>query len=133
MRRNHIRSLVKNHRNCSLRTSTKGGLFRTLNSYAFNFKGGLCNRRTGYCPYRGSPGEIFLSSTNRFTFYSVKATCTKTTGIKLSIFSTEVASPSSIFMAKKVVGYARTRSPNLSIQRPVLYQYATNKALRSVV
>ena len=32
----------------------KGRLFRTFNSYSFNFKGGLCNRRsrTGYCPYR---------------------------------------------------------------------------------
>ena len=26
----------------------KGRLFRTFNSYSFNFKGGLCNRRTGY-------------------------------------------------------------------------------------
>ena len=46
------RSLFKNHRNCSLRTSAKGRLFRTFNSYSCNFKGGLCNRRTGYCPYR---------------------------------------------------------------------------------
>ena len=30
----------------------KGRLFRTFNSDSFNFKGGLCNRRTGYCPYR---------------------------------------------------------------------------------
>ena len=49
---NRKRSLFKNHRNCSLRTSTKGRLFRTFNSYSFNFKGRLCNRRTGYCPYR---------------------------------------------------------------------------------
>ena len=40
-------SFFKNHRNCSLRTSAKGRLFRT-----FHFKGGLCNRRTGYCLYR---------------------------------------------------------------------------------
>ena len=51
---NRKRSLFKNHKNCSLRTSTKGHLFITFNSYSFNFKGGLhvCNRRTGYCPYR---------------------------------------------------------------------------------
>ena len=47
MRWNFKRSLFKNRRNCLLRTSTKGRLFRT-----FNFKGGLCNRRTGYCPCR---------------------------------------------------------------------------------
>ena len=34
---------------------------------------------------------------------------------------------------QKSVGYARTRSPDLWIHRAVLYQYATNKALRSVV
>ena len=51
MRWNCKRSLFKNHRNCLLRTSTKGRLFRTFNSYSFNFKGGLCNRRTGYRPY----------------------------------------------------------------------------------
>ena len=49
---NRKRSLFKNHRNCSLRTSTKGRLFRTFTSYSFNFKGGLCNRCTGYCPYQ---------------------------------------------------------------------------------
>ena len=40
----------------------KGRLFRTFNSYSFNFKGGICNRCTGYCPY-GAPrpgGEQFL-------------------------------------------------------------------------
>ena len=27
-------------------------LRKTFNSfYSFNFKGGFCNRRTGYCPY----------------------------------------------------------------------------------
>ena len=37
-------------------------LFRTFNSYSFNFKGGLCNCRTGYCPYRAPcpGGEQFL-------------------------------------------------------------------------
>ena len=40
----------------------KGRLFRTFNSYSFNFKGGLCNRRTGYCLYRAPcpGGEQFL-------------------------------------------------------------------------
>ena len=50
MRWNCRRSFFKNHRNCSLRISTKGRLIRTFNSYSFNFKGWLCNRRTGYCP-----------------------------------------------------------------------------------
>ena len=56
------RSFYKNHRNCSLRISTKGRLFRTFNSYSFNFKGGLYNRRTGYCPCRAPcpGGEQFL-------------------------------------------------------------------------
>ena len=59
---NRKRSLFKNHKHCSLRTSTKGRLFRTFNSSSFNFKGGLCNRHTGYCPYRAPcPGsEQFL-------------------------------------------------------------------------
>ena len=37
-------------------------LFRTFNSYSFTFKGGLiCNRHTGYCPYRAPcPGACFL-------------------------------------------------------------------------
>ena len=47
MRWNCKRSFFKNHRKCSLRTSTIGCLFRT-----FNFKGGLCNHRAGYCPCR---------------------------------------------------------------------------------
>ena len=39
-----------NHINCLMRTSTKGRLLRTLNTYPFNVKGGLwhCGRRTGY-------------------------------------------------------------------------------------
>ena len=55
-------SFFKYHRNCSLRTSTKGCLFRTFNSSSFNLKGRLCNRRTGYCPCRSwcPGGEQFL-------------------------------------------------------------------------
>ena len=35
---------------------------QNITSYSFNFKGGLCNRRTGYCPYRAlcPGGEQFL-------------------------------------------------------------------------
>ena len=35
---------------------------QTFISYSFNFKGGLCNRFTGYCPYRAQSqgGEQFL-------------------------------------------------------------------------
>ena len=55
---NRKRSLFKNHIKCSLRTSTKGRLFRTFNSYSLNFKRGLCNRRTDYRPYRAPcPGD----------------------------------------------------------------------------
>ena len=62
MRWNCKRSFFKNHGNCSLGTSTKCRLFRTSNSYSFNFKGGLCNRRTGYCPYRAPcPGSEQVS------------------------------------------------------------------------
>ena len=59
---NSKRSFFLNHRNCSLRTSMKGRLFRTFNSHSFNFKGGLCNRRTGYCLCRAPcpGGEQFL-------------------------------------------------------------------------
>ena len=35
----------QNHRKCSLRTSTKGRPFRTFNSYSFNVKGMISNRR----------------------------------------------------------------------------------------
>ena len=76
---NRKRSLFRNHRKCSLRTSTKGHLFRTFNSYSysFNLKGGLCNRRTGYCPYRAPcpGGEQFLWSLKndllRFHLYNM--------------------------------------------------------------
>ena len=43
------KNIFKNYRNCSLRTSKKGHLFRTFKSYSFNFNGGLCNRRIGFC------------------------------------------------------------------------------------
>ena len=52
MRWNRKTSLSKYLRNCSLKTSTKGRLFRTFNSYSFSFKGGLCNCCAGYCPCR---------------------------------------------------------------------------------
>ena len=45
---NRKRSPYKNHKNYSPRPSMKGRLFRTFNSYSFNFIGGLCNHRTGY-------------------------------------------------------------------------------------
>ena len=50
MRWNRKRSSFKNHRNCSLKTSTKGRLFRTFNSYSFNFNGrfNICNCHTGF-------------------------------------------------------------------------------------
>ena len=40
----------------------RGGLFRTFNSYSFNFNGGFRKRRTGYCLFRTpSPrGKQFL-------------------------------------------------------------------------
>ena len=59
---NYKMSRFKNHRNCSLRTSMKDRQFRTFNSYSVNFKGGLCNRRIGYCLYRAPRpgGEQFL-------------------------------------------------------------------------
>ena len=69
---NRKRSFFKNHRNCSLRTSMKGRLFKTFNSYSFNFIGGLCNRRTGYYLCRALwPGDkqflwFFLSDLLRF-------------------------------------------------------------------
>ena len=54
--------VFKDHRKCSLRTSTKGRLFRTFNSYSLNFNGRLCMRRTGFCPcWAPCPkGEQFL-------------------------------------------------------------------------
>ena len=47
-KQNWVFSVVK----CSLRTSTKGRLFRSINSYSFNFNG-----FTGFCPWHlPSPG-----------------------------------------------------------------------------
>ena len=42
----------------------KDRLFRTFNSYSFNFKGGLCNRHTGYIvrtELRAVPGSLAVS------------------------------------------------------------------------
>ena len=39
------KEISKNHIICSLRTATKGHLFRTFNSYSFNFNGRLWNRQ----------------------------------------------------------------------------------------
>ena len=51
---------LKSQKNCLLRTSTKGRLFRTFNSYSFifnMFNGGLCNHRIGFCQWQTrSPG-----------------------------------------------------------------------------
>ena len=49
MRLNHERSFFENRRNCSPSELHGGGLFRTFNSYSFNFNGGLRKRRTGFC------------------------------------------------------------------------------------
>ena len=48
--------------NFSMRTSTKFRLFRTFNGYSFNCNGGLCNHRTGFCPWqiRSLGGEQHL-------------------------------------------------------------------------
>ena len=65
-------SFFKNHRHCSLRTSTKGHLFRTFNSYWFNFNGGLCNRRTGFClcraPWAGDKQFLWFLKTDLLWF-----------------------------------------------------------------
>ena len=37
-----------NHRECSLSTSMKNSLFRTINRYSFNFHGGLWNHPTSF-------------------------------------------------------------------------------------
>ena len=62
MQWNCKRSFLQNHRNCSLRTTRKGRLFRTFNSYSLNFNGGLCNRPSGFrlCQTLWSGGEQFL-------------------------------------------------------------------------
>ena len=103
----------------------------TLDYYWFLFFFLLARYWKSAIPLLWGTPDFF--SPNRFAFYSVKATCINTTGIKLSIFQLRLQVQVQFIMAKNTVGYARPRSPNLSIQRPVLYQYATNKALRSVV
>ena len=59
---NRKRSVFKNHRNCSLRTTTKGRLFKTFNSYSLNINDRLHNRRTGFCLWQTwrPGGEEFL-------------------------------------------------------------------------
>ena len=49
------------------------------------------------------PRRRFFSSPNRFAFYSVKATCIKTTGIKLSIFQLRLQVQVQFIMAKKLL------------------------------
>ena len=53
------RLFFKNHRNCSLRTSYSE---HSIAIHSISKKGGLCNRRTGYCPCRDPcpGGEQFL-------------------------------------------------------------------------
>ena len=62
MRLNHERSLFENRSNCSPSELHGGSLFKTFNSYSFNFNGGLRRRRTGFCLLRTpSPrGKQFL-------------------------------------------------------------------------
>ena len=62
MRLNHERSFFENCRNCSPSELHGRGLFKTFNSYSFNFNGGLRKRRTGHCLLRTpSPrGKQFL-------------------------------------------------------------------------
>ena len=59
---NYERSFFENRRNCSPSELHGGGLFKTFNSYSFNFNGGLRKRRMGYCLLRTpSPrGKQFL-------------------------------------------------------------------------
>ena len=61
MRLNH-KSFFENHGNYSPSELHGGGLFRTFNSYSFNFNGELRKRRMGYCLFRTpSPrGKQFL-------------------------------------------------------------------------
>ena len=65
-----------------------------------------------YLPCFDEQAQI-LETPNRFTFYSVKATCIKTTAIKLSIFQLRLQVQVQFIMAK-IDGSARIRSPNLS-------------------
>ena len=52
------KAICQNHSNCSLSTSTKGSLFRTLDNYSFTFNGGLCNHSTASCLLRTpNPGR----------------------------------------------------------------------------
>ena len=51
-RLNHERSFFENRRNCSPSELHGGSLFRTFNSYSFNFNGGIRKRHTGYCLLR---------------------------------------------------------------------------------
>ena len=63
IRGNRKRSVFKNHRNCSLRTATKGRLFINFNySFSLNFNDRLRNRRTGFCLWQTlhPGGEQFL-------------------------------------------------------------------------
>ena len=62
MRLNHERSFFENRKNCSPSELHGGSLFRTFNSYSFNFNGGLRKRCTGLCLLRSpSPrGKQFL-------------------------------------------------------------------------
>ena len=59
---NHERPFFENHRNCSPSELHGGSLFRTFNSYSFNFNGGLRKCCTGFCLLRTpSPrGKQFL-------------------------------------------------------------------------
>ena len=62
LRLNHERSFFENRRNCSPSELHGGGIFRTFNSYSFNFNGGLRKRRTGFCLLRtpSMRGKQFL-------------------------------------------------------------------------
>ena len=51
-RLNHERSFFENRRNCSPSELHGGSLFKTFNSYSFNFNGGLRKCRTGFCLLR---------------------------------------------------------------------------------
>ena len=68
--------IFENRKNCSPSELHGGSLFRTFNSYSFNFNGGLRTRRTCFCLLRTpSPrGEQFLwfiSSLTEVNFYFI--------------------------------------------------------------